>query len=178
MPGYEAFAFKPRSMRPGRGGRLEVRGTVSFTISPGGRGGPRNVSDAIARSEQRGYKMGVRLMRGQSIDGRAFSGGAGQSAMPDRGVTAELRKTFGEDSGERWHGFLAKGPIKVRPQRSGRNTYTFDTAFTVTGLASEPQFVPFVYTYADMRFQTHYMLGVRILTRGGLLPEVEVRAVF
>jgi hypothetical protein len=85
---------------------------------------------------------------------------------------------FGEDSGERWHGFLAKGPIKLTPRRSGRDTISFNTAFTLTGVASELQLVPFVYTYGDLSFRTHYMLGVRVLTRGQVLPEVEVRAVY
>jgi hypothetical protein len=177
MPGYTAFSFKATSMRPGRGGRLVVRGTVTFTVARGARGAPRSLSDAIDLLQERGYKVGVRLKRGQALEGRGFRGDFGQLAEPDRAVTAELRKTFGEDSGERWHGFLAKGPIKLRPRRSGRTSISFDTTFTVTGVASDPQLVPVVHTYGTSAFRRHYVLGVRILTRSGVLPEVEVRAV-
>lgn len=171
MPGYVEFAFRTTSARF-TAGRLTVHGTASFTV--GGRG---KLASALTALQQRGYKVGIRLKRGQEFQRRGFLGDFGTLTLRrDAGVTRELRRTFGEASGDKWVGFVADPPLRLKPRGRGR-TFSFDTAFTLTNFRAEPQLLVLVYTYRDVAFSRHYLLGVRILTKGRPLAEARIRAV-
>ncbi len=173
MPGFTAFSFKVVSTRS-RGNRLTTNGTVTFTAGGGG----RRRTQQLLVLRQRGYKVGVRLKRGQRIARRGFRGDFGNVPLrEDRAVTAELVRIFGQDAGEKWVGFVADPPLSIRPRRGRGNTISVDTRFTLTNFRSEPQFLPVVYAFGDQSFARHYILGVRVLTRRPPFAEVHVRAV-
>jgi len=175
MPGYVAFSFKVDRARFSRG-RLITNGTVSFIVSKDRR---NRISQALQALSKHGYKLGIRIKRGQEIERRGFRGDFGRLELrQDRKVTRELIQTFGQDAGERWVGFKAEGnQLRLKPKRGEGNTMSFATSFALTNFRSEPQILPVVYGYSHQSFREHYILGVRILTKKRPFAEVHVRAV-
>lgn len=119
----------------------------------------------LQRMANQGYKIGVRILAGQTVEEFSFGGTKGSvTLVPSGAVSAELNAAFPTERSEQWIGLV--------PPEGGRRRYTFPEPtriaypFTVrvSPVRSEPQVLPVVLTHAKMAFAQHYLLDVFVLS--------------
>ena len=111
---YRSHAFKPEKVRKhGTRGR-KVHGRVSWTLA--GRWTPGKAARHVAKWDQIGYKIGLRIKKNQtvSLSYRPREGGRSIALREDPRVTAELRQNFAAGPGLKWVGFVPAQPGQRR----------------------------------------------------------------
>jgi len=131
-------------------------------------------TDYLERMAAQGYKIGVRILVGQTVEEFSFGGRkASVTLVHDYGVSEELKAAFPADSSEQWVGLV--------PPAEGRRRYTFpeptriEYPFTVrvSPVTSEPQVLPVVLTHVKVPFAQHYLLDIFVLS--GTIRRMEER---
>lgn len=164
MPGYQSSSSETTSVTID-GNRLIVTGRLCFTYRPASED-PEARAEYLQTMARRRWKVGLRLPRGQELERFLFAGQRGGVEMrPDPAVTRELNEAFPCSGPEVWIG-LTPGPGDRRYEwQDGRLlTICYSFELVLVGAACLPQGLVLVLTYADERFDTHYLVQMILVT--------------
>jgi hypothetical protein len=165
-------------------GRYTVKGTWAYSL--GGKRALRTkresqkFSDAhIQAVAKRGYKLGVKVKRAQSVELFSFRGAKQDIVLAvDKAVSRELMQAFGAGADEKWVG-LVPPPGTARKAsfpELGVVAYTF--TLVVSGVKHEPQALVIPVTHQDTAFRQHYLIHVQMLSTRPARITTDIRALF
>jgi len=114
----------------------------------------------------RGYKIAIKIKRGQTAE-LSFLGTKGWFTMLHSStVGADAETAMPAASEEQWVGFEPPPGTKRRPSFPEPAHICYRYRLIVTPVENPPQAVPLLVTYTDVPFKTHYLMDVRLLSRG------------
>jgi hypothetical protein len=165
--GYVGYMFEPRGHRRQGPNSLEVQGVVRWTVR---RPDDRSIQpEFMAAWDDRGYKMGLLVMKGQQMETIQYAGFDGRPPVtlePLPGAIADLEATLGTPPGYQWLAFGAKGRrnyVIVEPP----NVVEFEVAIRITPAQAGAQIVPVASRHMDGTFAESYMPGLWVLPAPG-----------
>lgn len=165
-------------------GRYSVKGTWAYRL--GGKVPPRTkresgkLADAhIQGVAKRGFKLGVKIKRGQMIELFSFRGTRGDVVLAaDDAVSRELADAFGADAHEHWVGLVPTAGSQRKPSFPSLGVVTYSYKLVVSGIEHEPQALIVVATHQDTSFRQHYLMHVQLLSTRPARITTDVEALF
>lgn len=157
---YVAYAFQANRRTALASGAVEVQGRVTWTLNlPSG----QPIDQLLQAWDDRGYKMGLLVQKGQRIESLAYAGLAGPAVtlQPNTTFVADLGATLGTPDGYEWLAFGGKGRRKYA--FLAPNIIDFDVTLRITNTAKGPQLVPVASRHLDGPFSESYMGGLWVL---------------
>lgn len=160
---YVGYMFEHRRHRRADGG-LEVEGMVRWTVR---RPEQQSIEQFVATWDDRGYKMGLLVLKGQRIESIAYVGLDSPIVVlrPHPDSIPDLHATLGTPAGYEWLAFASNGRRRfavVEP-----NVVEFEVRIRITPEQAGPQIIPVVSRRLDGRFADAYMSGLWVLPATG-----------
>jgi len=160
---YVGYMFEPRGHRR-VGGALAVEGAVRWTVR---RPEQQSIEQFMAAWDDRGYKMGFLVLKGQRIESISYVGLDSPMVVlqPHPDSIPDLHATLGTPAGYEWLAFASKGRRRfamVEP-----NVVELQVGIRMTPVLADPQIIPVVSRHLDGRFAEAYMPGLWVLSAKG-----------
>src|SRR5262245_50421595 len=114
---------------------------------------------------KRGYKLGIKVKRGQRVEHFSFRGTRGAVVLTvDADVTRELVEAFGVGADEQWVGLVPPPRTQRRASFAEPGLVTYSYKLVVSGVEHEPHAIVVLVTHRDVPFRQHYVMHVQFLT--------------
>jgi hypothetical protein len=174
---YQGASWIATSLRDGDA--VVLKGTWSFITRP--RTPLRTPAqrrayqrEYLERMATQGYKIGVRIRAGQTIEQFVFRGRRDPVVLvPDAEVTAELSAAFPADAAEQWVGLVPPPGSRRRHTFPEPTRIAYPFTVRVSPVYLEPQLLPVVLTHSSVAFAQHYLLDVFVLSTN--IEKMELR---
>jgi hypothetical protein len=165
-------------------GRYTVAGTWAYRL--GGRHPPRTKREAQKYADahlqgvaKRGFKLGMKIKRGQTVELFSFRGTRGDVVLAaDDAVSRDLADAFGADAHERWIGLVPTAGSQRKPTFPEVGVVAYSYKLVVSGVEHEPQALIVVATHQDTNFRQHYLMHVQFLSTRPARITTDVEALF
>ncbi len=163
-------SVETKQATPSANNGMTFEGVWCFALRPRGRARGKAAIRKLRRAylmevEFRRYKIGLKLKQGQTVDEFAFQGTAAWFQMvADNAVTNGLTVALPPAPEDRWFGFSPPGGVRRRPRWVEDLTVCYRFRLTLSPVATPPQAVVGVITYADLDVNQHHLKSVLLLS--------------
>jgi hypothetical protein len=161
---YKSYMFSvdDRSVAPYGKDGLSVKGVVSYTLA--GTWDATSMSDYVGQWDQKSYKIGLRIQRGQTVRVAYRAHDDSEIVLrKDLRVTAELEDFFGRKTGEEWIGLVPGSRVPRGHHFEAPNIVHFDLTLRITPATADSQMIPFVGRHLEGTFADGSMKGLWVL---------------